>query len=89
LQNNNESPPHKNYDIEEIKVHPDFNTTNLANDLALIRVGEQILFAYVSCVYISLICTWDCGNVFYFMCDVSCDLTSDQTSDQHVFQLGS
>jgi len=45
LQNNNESPPHKIYDIEQIIVHPDFNTTNLENDLAVIRVGEQILFA--------------------------------------------
>jgi hypothetical protein len=45
LQNNNESPPHKVYDIESITIHPDFNTTNLENDLALIRVGEQIVFA--------------------------------------------
>ncbi|ODM98651.1 Venom serine protease 34 [Orchesella cincta] len=44
LMNNNESPPHKIYDIEQIKVHPDFNRTTLQNDLALIRVGEEILF---------------------------------------------
>lgn len=44
LMNENESPPHKIYDIEQIKVHPDFNRATLQNDIALIRVGEQILF---------------------------------------------
>jgi len=44
MMNNNENPPHKIYDIETVKIHPNFNNTNLANDLALIRVGEQILY---------------------------------------------
>ncbi|KAK7020157.1 CLIP domain-containing serine protease [Halocaridina rubra] len=37
---------HKDFDIDEIKIHPNFNPDNLHNDIALIKLKTSVTFQY-------------------------------------------
>jgi len=43
-QKTDEFLPHEDYDVTQVMLHPSFNSKNLWNDIALLRVDREIIF---------------------------------------------
>ena len=43
-QKTDEFLPHEDYDVSQILIHPSFNSKNLWNDIAILRVDREIYF---------------------------------------------